>query len=187
MTSSENAGYGLVSRLNHWIIAGGIIVMLGLGVALDKLDLDREVMLGMMNTHKSLGVLVLIFGLWRVSWRLVNGFPKAAARMPSWQEYSAKAVHIALLAAIIIMPISGLLMTVYGGHEVSVFGLFTIPAQEKVEAISAAGHVIHGTLAKLLIALILVHFAAALKHHFIDCDTTLTRMFGRSKSSRSIA
>jgi cytochrome b561 len=61
-----------------------------------------------------------------------------------------------------------------------VFGWFAVPAtitslpnQEDI-----AG-VVHLILASVLIGLVVLHAAASLKHHFIDRDRSLTRIFGR--------
>ena len=74
---------------------------------------------------------------------------------------------------------SGYLISTADGRGVSVFGLFEVPAsltgipdQEDV-----AG-VLHEWLAWGLIILAGLHALAAIKHHFIDRDATLSRMLG---------
>jgi len=70
----------------------------------------------------------LIFGLWRVFWRLKKGFPATVATMPNWQAKAAKISHRFLLLCILLMPISGIVMSLYKGRKIDVFGMFTIPA-----------------------------------------------------------
>ena len=58
--------YGAVSRLNHWIIAVLFLAALGLGLFMAYGGLPREAVAPWMQWHKTLGVLVLIYGCWRV-------------------------------------------------------------------------------------------------------------------------
>lgn len=87
-----------------------------------------------------------------------------------------------LLAGIILMPVSGLLGSLFNGRDVTVFGLFTIPALTKIEWLQALGHGAHSRFGKALAAVVVLHAAAALKHHFVDKATTLLRMIKGSKN-----
>ena len=181
MPLSVSSSYSAVSRFNHWLVAVVVIGMLAFGLYLENAGLERAARGELMAVHKAIGVILLVFVLWRVGYRLAKGFPASVAVTPKWQLAASKAVHWLLLGGIVVMPLSGLLMTIYKGRSIDVFGLITIPAQEKIAWISAASHTAHGWVGKLLVALILVHIFAALKHHFIDRDATLTRMInGRS-------
>ncbi len=170
--------YGAVSIANHWIIAIVIIAMLAIGLYMGELPRDERTW--WINLHKSIGVFVLIYGIWRVLWRVAFRFPEDVATMPHWQEVAAKGVHIALLLCILGMPISGYIMSSTGGHPVSFFGLFSLPALPESEAVNNIAGGIHEWLAYLLIAIIVVHVAAAVKHHVVDKDATLKRMVGRA-------
>ena len=168
--------YGTTSRINHWVIALAMIGLLGLGLYLEFGGLEREAKGPLRDIHKAAGVLVLIFGAWRVTWRLLKGFPAAASSMPAWQEKASQLAHWVLLAGIILMPVSGLLGSLFSGRDVAVFGFFTIPAQTKIEWLQSLGHGVHSWFGKALAAVVVVHVVAALKHHIIDKDTTLQRM-----------
>ena len=170
--------YSTISRINHWVIAIAMIGMLGVGLYLEFGGLEREAAAGLRNIHKAAGVLVLVFGAWRVTWRLIKGFPAPASTMPAWQEKASHLAHWVLLAGIILMPVSGLLGSLFSGRDVAVFGLFTIPAQTKIEWLQAIGHGVHSWFGKAMAVVVLVHVAAALKHHWIDKDATLLRMVG---------
>ncbi|MCB1462912.1 MAG: cytochrome b [Tepidamorphaceae bacterium] len=176
MSDSLRAAYTAVSRYNHWIIAFAIIGMLAFGLYLDEAELERSTKVMLVGLHKSIGFLILLFGFWRVGWRLREGFPDAVPGMPRWQEIATKAMHWALLVGILAIPASGMAMSLGGGHAVDVFGLFTIPSPGKVEWLSSVGHVVHGLGSKVLIGLIALHTIGAFKHHFVDKDTTLVRM-----------
>ena len=137
MPTMKATTFDALSRLNHWLIAVGMIGMIGFGLYLENAEIAREAKGQLMGLHKAFGVVFLIFALWRVGYRVLQGFPAPVSPMPNWQELAMKLVHWGLLVAVLAMPISGVLMSVYGGRAVEVFGLFTIPAQEKVEAISS--------------------------------------------------
>jgi cytochrome b561 len=76
----------------------------------------------------------------------------------------------------IVMPLSGVFGSLFAGRPIDIYGLFTIPSFEKNEAIQSAAGFTHTVMAYALAGLITVHVAAAIKHHLIDKDATLTRM-----------
>lgn len=170
-----------ISRANHWIIALVMIGMLIFGVYLEDFvprGPDKRALIG---THKSIGVMVLLFGLWRVGYRLVQGFLDDAAPMAKWQSVMAKVVHWVLLVAVIAMPLTGLLGSYFAGRAVDVFGIFTLPgAPDANRAIADVFNTLHGLFGKIAILAVLLHIVGALKHHVIDKDSTLKRMLGRA-------
>lgn len=179
--------YNQISRFNHWFAALIVLGMLAFGLYLENAGLTREARGALMPIHKAIGVLFLLFALWRVGYRLTQGFLSPAAVMPAWQERASKFVHWVLLAAVLIMPISGLTMSLFSARAVEVFGLFTVPAFEKNESIAGIAHFAHGTTAYVLLAAIVLHVAAALKHHIVDKDATLARMLtGRTTNRHDV-
>ena len=178
--AAVSARYDAISRLNHWILAFLMIGMLGFGLYLENGVAPGPEKGALMGTHKAIGVIVLLLGLWRVGWRLWQGFLPDASAMPKWQSVSAHLAHWVLMAGIIVMPASGVIGSVFGGRAVEVFGLFTIPAGPQIEWIKDLAYGVHGIFAPILIVTTLLHVAGALKHHFIDRDTTLRRMTGRA-------
>lgn len=174
----EKYGYrfGLVSILNHWVVAILFLSVLSLGFLLDFFGDGRALRGPWMEAHKAAGVILLVFAIWRICWRLMQGFPKEASHMPAWQVMSAKLVHWILLFAIVAMPISGILLSLYGERGINVFGLFIIPPRAENDFISNVSSVIHETLAYIVSATIFMHVGAVVKHHLIDKDDTLRRM-----------
>ncbi len=176
MRHTTITAYDFISRFNHWIIALAVIGMLAFGTYLADFVPRGPEKGALINIHKAIGVLVLVFGLWRVGWRLAQGFPEPAGPAPNWQHLIAKLTHWMLILGIIVMPVSGMMMSLFGGHDISVFGLFVIPGQEENRALSSAAGGIHAIFSKVLIAFIVLHILGALKHHLIDKDATLVRM-----------
>lgn len=168
--------YDRISRFNHWTAAILFIVMLGFGFYLAYGGVPMPEKLPMIAKHKAIGVLLLVWGAWRVGYRIKQGFALPVAPLPNWQEVASKASHIILLASVLLMPMSGLTMALYSGFPTDVFGLFTIPAIDKVDAIAGPARIAHKYIAYAFTLTLGMHIAAALKHHFLDKDTTFSRM-----------
>ena len=102
--------------------------------------------------------------------------------MPDWERRAAKASHFLLYAILLIQPLVGVLHSWAANFPIVVFGWFTLPnltgANKALEDILAWTH---GTLGWSLVGLVLLHVAAALRHHFVVKDDVLRRMLpGRS-------
>ncbi len=161
----------------HWLVAVAIIGMLAFGLYIDGMERSTE-RGDMMNLHKSFGVAILALVCLRILWRWRNGFPVMLGQAPRWQLAAAHAVHGLLLLATLAMPLTGIMISLGGGHGLPFFGLTLVEdgnaQQETIKAIGEA----HGTIAWILIVLIALHVAAVLKHQVIDRDGTLRRMLG---------
>lgn len=165
--------YDRISRMNHWVVALLMIGLLASGVALDMF-LEGAAKGPVRNVHKAVGVIVLGLGLWRVGYRLVQGF--VAPLQHDWQGKAAHWAHVVLLIGIVVMPVSGVMMSYFGGHSIGVFGLFTIPAGEKVAWLNGLAGNVHGIMGKVMIATVLLHVVGVIKHVVIDRDGTMRRM-----------
>ncbi len=176
MTDKTNAAYGGLSRLNHWLGALLFSGMIIVGFVLSYDVLSREAAGPLRDLHKATGTLLLLFALWRVGWRMVQGFPPPVPGVPGWQELAARLVHWGMLAALIVMPLSGVLMSLIGGRAIDMFGLFSIPAFAQDREAAGTLRQIHGYAAYSLAILIGLHILATLKHTVIDRDGTLARM-----------
>jgi cytochrome b561 len=107
---------------------------------------------------------------------MMEGFPAPVEGMAAWQETVSRIVHWGLILCILAMPLSGVLMSLFGGRAIDIYGLFSIPGFEKVESVQKTARALHGLVPYAFVALILVHILAALKHMFIDKDGTVRRM-----------
>lgn len=168
--------YDFISRFNHWTVAIAFIGMLCVGLALEYLNLDQALKITLLKAHKATGVLLLLYGAWRVGYRIKQGFALPVSSLPAWQEKASKAVHVILLAGVILMPLSGLIMSLYSGRAIDIFGLVQIPPIGESKDIASFARAAHKWIAYSFIAAILAHIGAALKHHFFDKDQTLVRM-----------
>lgn len=179
MTDKYNKTFGKISRFNHWITALIFIAMLGLGFFLAYGGLEGAEKGPFRDVHKSVGTLFVLWAVWRVGWRLIQGFPEDVSAMPIWQSISAKFIHWLLLVSILAMPLSGVIGSLYGGRSIDIFGWFTVASLGDNETISGMAYNVHGGAPVFISILICIHIAAALKHHFFDKDATLRRMIGK--------
>lgn len=176
MNDASPVAYDVVSRINHWIMALAMIGMLSVGLFVANVEIPKETRGFLIGIHKAAGVLVLLYGAWRVAWRLGQGFPRPASVVPAWQARAAKLSHYGLLAGILLMPLTGLVGSLFRDRSVNFFNLFTIPPFGEIKILAAIGSNLHWIVGYLLVAMVVLHIAAALKHHFVDRDTTLARM-----------
>lgn len=178
--TAKTDSYDLMSRLNHWGIALLMIGMLLFGFYITMIAPQGPGKGALFGLHKSIGLVVLLLGAWRVIWRLKQGFKEDVGAPPRWQSLIARATHLVLLAGILVMPVSGMIGNYFSGRAFSPFGLFLMPSGEKIEALSRAAYGLHGLFSLVMVGAIALHVAGALKHHFIDRDTTFSRMVGRT-------
>ena len=98
--------------------------------------------------------------------------------MPAWQRFAAHISHGGLYLLMFVIPLSGWLMSSASGFKVVYFGVIPLPdLLDKNKAVAEVLVEVHEILAFTLVALVVVHAAAAIKHQFIDHDGTLMRMF----------
>lgn len=186
MKLDSHSQFSIPTVFLHWLIAFAMIGMLAFGLYLEDLapSPDKGELIGL---HKSIGVIILLLAALRVAWRVINRFPKPLTSMSGWQAFMAKLAHWALIIGTVLMPVSGIMMAVGGGHSVAVFGWEMIAGSgQKTEWMSQAGHILHGLGGKLLIAFILLHVAGAFKHQWMDKDGTLNRMLGQKVSEPNL-
>lgn len=160
----------------HWLIALAIIGMVALGFYMTGLPFSPR-KLQWYSWHKWTGVCVLLLALFRLGWRISHRPPALPQHINSLERLAAHAGHGMLYLLMFAIPLSGWLMSSAKGFQTVLFGVLPIP--DLLERNPELGNLlagVHGGLNVLLIAVVIGHAAAALKHHFIDKDDVLTRM-----------
>lgn len=177
--------YSHVAIALHWLIAVLIIGNLVGGLAVDRL-LDspdpamKQTGFALIQLHKSVGLTVLLLSLLRLAWRLVNPAPALPDHMTPLERMLARASHWGFYALIVLLPVSG--WALISGSAIRYptfyFGLFEVPflPLPQGKALGDQLHEVHELLAYGMIALLGLHVAAALKHHYLDRDDVLARM-----------
>ncbi len=170
------AAYTRTAVALHWLMALLILAALPLGLTMTELELTPT-KLKLYAWHKWLGVTVFGLLLVRLVWRATHAVPPLPAGMPVWQRGAAHALHWALYALMLLIPLSGWLMSSAKGFQTVYLGLLPIPdLLAKDESLGEALGELHAMLASTLMTLLVVHVAAALKHHLVERDDVLARM-----------
>ncbi|WP_316353226.1 cytochrome b [Candidatus Trichorickettsia mobilis] len=173
MIKNTRDEYGMVSKLLHWTIAIVIIGMIVVGFVMSGMA-NSELKFQVYGIHKATGAVLIFFIFLRLIWKLIN--VSVVVEMPSLHHFAAKAGHILLYILMFAMPISGILMSLMGGHDISIYGFYTIEAITKDELIGKTSWILHGYFAWILVGVIAGHVLAALYHHFIRKDNVLKNM-----------
>jgi cytochrome b561 len=168
--------YTRIAVALHWLIAFAIFANLAFGTWMVTLDLSPQ-KLRFYSYHKWLGVSVFILVLARLAWRLGHRPPALPAHMPAWERIAAGFSHAALYTLTLAVPVTGWLFSSAKGFQTVYFAVLPIPdllaKNPPLADVLKLGHL---WLNYLMAALVLVHIAAALKHHFKDRDDVLGRM-----------
>ena len=158
----------------HWAIALLIFSAFPIGLYMHDLKLS-PMKLHLYSYHKWIGISVLGLAVLRVLWRATHKPP--ALHLARWQEIASGIVHGLLYLLILAVPMTGWLMSSAKGVKTVWLGI--VPLPDLVAKDKALGHLlsnVHTALNYTLLALVVLHIAAALKHHFVDRDDVLLRM-----------
>ncbi|SEG19282.1 cytochrome b [Vibrio hangzhouensis] len=168
--------YSAFFRFIHFFCALAVFALIPLGFYMKGVG-DEQLLITLYDLHKSLGVLILAMVIFRIYLRIKIVEPTSSVSHTRLERSLSFITHKSLYALLLIMPVSGWLMSNAAGFPVSFFGLFELPylVAKNDETIGIYQN-IHFFAAFALIALIMLHAAGALKHHFIDKDETLKRM-----------
>lgn len=176
---NTDESYGLVTIGLHWLMALVIPGLFVLGLWMVDLTYYDAWYKRAPDIHKSLGVLVFLALLIRVFWRGLNPNPRPEPNLSAFERAASRIVHLALYLLLFGVTLSGYLISTADGRPIDVFGFIQVPATMTGLPYQAdlAGQ-IHLVLAIALVSLAGLHALAAIKHHFVDRDRTLTRMLG---------
>ncbi len=173
---NTTARWGAIAQGLHWLIVILIIAQVVLASLADELPLGMK-KLAMLARHKSVGITILALAIIRLLWRWMNPTPPLPGNLKPYERWLAQFTHAALYILLFAMPLSGWMMSSARGFPVSWFGFFQLPdLVPKSRPLYDGLVATHEMLAWVLGAVVALHVAAALKHHFILKDHTLRRM-----------
>ena len=167
---------GLMTRLLHWTIAALLVSSFAAAWAFNFLE-PGPVAAFLVLFHQSIGLVLLVLMLVRFAWRVTHPLPSLPGSVPHWEKLAAFTVQAALYAALLAMPLIGWLGSNAQGDTVDIFGLWTLP--DLVDAnknLADELFSVHGMLSWVVIIMIAMHIAGALRHHFIKRDAVLVAM-----------
>lgn len=174
----------------HWLMAAMIIGNLGGGLLLEGL-LDSadagELAAGrlLVRLHKSLGLTILLLTLVRIGWRLGHAPPSLPLHMTPLERGLSRASHARFYVLMLALPLSGwvFVSTAEVLRPLAWFGLFEVPKLPLPRGLYGAARGGHEAMGWALMALLVLHVLAALKHRWFDRDDVLARMLFGGRGS----
>ncbi|HEY4344217.1 MAG TPA: cytochrome b [Parvibaculum sp.] len=176
--------FGLVAVALHWLIALLFLAMIAIGLTMTSLPLVHPWTFPLYQLHKSIGVTIFALVVLRLAWRVAGQVPPLPVTLKPWERAAAYLTHYGLYAVLLAMPLTGWITVSASPYGIPtiLYGYVKLPhlgfvvANAHKAAIEMAASWTHWGLAWTAIALVALHIAAALKHHFILNDDVLTRM-----------
>jgi cytochrome b561 len=159
----------------HWLIAALIGVALVMGWVMTEMAVT-PLRLKLYNWHKWVGITILLLAALRILWRVTHRPPDMVV-MPAWQRIAAHALHGVLYLLMLAQPVSGWIFSNASGFPIVYLRLVPLPnLVAKNKQLAETWQEVHETLGWVLVAVLVVHALAALKHQLIDKDDTMRRM-----------
>lgn len=173
--------YGRISRALHWLTAA--LVTLQFTVLLAWRGMGENAItlfLASIGPHGSLGFMILIVSLARLSWAWVNRKQRPPQPL-GWGGRIARFVHITFYALLLWLPAFAILRQYGRGGALRFYGIELLPEAERdITWMIAPAELLHGPLSWLLCGLVIGHIAMALVHRFWFKDKVLARMVSSS-------
>lgn len=169
--------YTLPAIVLHWLTALLIVCAFTLGLVMVDIPGITPTKLKYFSWHKWLGVTVLGLACLRALWRLTHPVPPLPASMHAWQIKSSHVLHVLLYVLIFAVAISGYFYSLAAGVPVVYFGIVPLPVLiEANEVWKPILKQVHYALNMTLLACVVLHVGAAMKHLVIDRDGVFRRM-----------
>lgn len=162
--------YSNVAVAFHWITVVLVVAQAIVGFGFHRFS-EGALKAELFTWHKTIGPLILLITLARLWYRVKNPPPPFTPELPHWERIAAVWNHRLFYILLIAMPLVGLYAISGGADEPTTELVGGIPFPLIPGVSEQAGDIageVHMVAAWLLVALIVIHVAAALKHQFID-------------------
>ncbi len=175
--------YSSVAIGLHWLIAAGIALQMLLGWRLE--DFDGFPRSSLLQIHKSVGIAILVLTAARLAWRLVNPPPPQPTSFTPLERHLSHWAHVGFYVMLLALPLTGWAlvsagrpggMKLFGAIPWPSFPLLSLLPGDVQDALAEVFANTHAALVWVMLALLALHLAGALKHHFISRDPTISRM-----------
>jgi len=175
--------YGALSIGMHWLMFALLVAVYACIELREFYPKGSDPRNALKMWHFMLGLSVLSLVLVRLGMRFVQVAPAISPPIDRRQQLVAKIVQLSLYVLMIGMPIGGWLILSGEGKPIPFWGLELPPLITENEDTAEFIEEIHkfvGTAGHFLIG---IHAIAALFHHYVQKDNTLTRMLPRRGES----
>ena len=165
--------YGTPAIALHWLVALGIFVLFVHGATMMQIrEADR---LPALNLHRSIGLVVFVLVLVRIWWRMTH--PPPSMRIAPEHEWIAHFVHVLIYALLVANGVAGTMGWFASGDAIVFFGWELQAPRDAQPQLARCCNLIGFATARALLAAIALHTLAALKHHVVDRDRMIERMW----------
>lgn len=173
--SNTKTGYGSIARLLHWVMAICIFGLFGLGYWMRTLTYVSPYYQSAPELHQGIGLTLFGVLVFRLIWKLANPSPKHAG-LSKLEHNGANLMHWGFYGLLFAAMIAGYFISTLDGRAIHYFSLFDIPSIYTQKGLEKLAGKIHWMITYLIIAMAVLHAAAALWHHFIKKDGVLSSM-----------
>ena len=167
MNKNDKAKYPLSMRIYHWLVFAMVVTMISVGYSMSGLEVSDEKW-QIYYMHKSSGLLLFVIMLARIYNRLKSKIPTLPKSVSVFDAKIAHIVHYLLYIVLLIIPISGMLMSVFGGRGLPFFFTTFLKGVTRQENISGAFWIVHTKLPIILMILVGLHVIGSFKHLIIE-------------------
>ena len=176
--SSVGWRYSTPAIVLHWVLAALITFMAILGWWMMTVEHEPggEQWIAL---HKSVGLVVFTLVLLRLLWRLFHKPEPLPAALPRWQVLLAHVTQVALYGAMVVLPFTGILGSLYSRLGLAFFGIPLRAGITPDRPTAKQFFELHETLVWVLVALVVLHVLGGLKHLLLDRDEVFGRMWRR--------
>lgn len=177
---NTKTSWGEIAKAFHWAIAVLALFLVAHGWWMTHL-VQRAGRLTQYQLHSAIGYDLLLLLALRLAWRAIEPAPPLPANLERWERIAARSGHVLLYLLMLGVSVSGWVLVGSFSRPIdaALLGFIPVPAlasgpnRSLHEAMEGA----HKILSYALLALVAVHVAAALRHHFIRKNDVLRRMW----------
>jgi cytochrome b561 len=179
--SNASQSYGGLTKFFHWVVFFGFVFQYFVAAVMTRIA-QAETFWGftqgfLYNWHKSVGLLIFGFVIFRYIWRRVSTLPDWAPTLTKREQKLIHRYEQVLYLCMFLMPISGYAFVMAGGYGVHFFGIVHLPNPiGKIEWLALIAEWTHWLTAILIVIALVLHIGLVLKHQLIDGDGLLNRM-----------
>ena len=173
MLKNSATEYGLVSKTLHWLMAAIILGLIFVGIYMADLPMEtaeeKQYAFQFYDLHKSFGVVAFALIILRLVWIPISPAPQLPSAFAPKERMMVKALQGLLYLLMLVMPISGMVMSNAGGHPINFFGMGNLPALiGENEGLAEIAHEVHEIMGWTILVVIILHMAGAIKHRLKD-------------------
>lgn len=176
-TLATPSRYDRVTAWLHWAIGILLLAEIAFGLVLDEIaPRGTPARAGVINLHKSFGIVLGLLIVVRIAWRLRHAPPPWPSTMSARRRRAANLGHVALYVCMAVAPLAGYVGSNFSKYGVRFFGLALAPWGPDWPAAYSFLVGLHDASTYLLLALVVGHVAMALKHALLERDGIFARI-----------